>query len=84
MLLTHGKFTPTISISNQKDILWVKISKICFITKKTYWVECELDYFKEMKKAQTPNFSRLSRNQRRFLIAYVTPAEFEALKKDGI
>ena len=82
MFLTSGEYMPKVTLD--RNLNEVIAFKKCFITKKIYYVKLQLRYYQEIKLVGTPNFSSLTINQRRFLIAWLTPAEYEALKKDKI
>lgn len=70
---------------NKDDKDWtVRVTKKCFISNKDYYVDLPIDNYRQMKITGSPDYSKLTRNQRRFLVSFITPKEFEALKHDRI
>lgn len=82
MLLTTGELKPTAKLS--ADMTTVRLAKTCLLTHQEYWVDIPFDMFKRIKKGSKSELSHYTINQRRFIIAWLTPKEYEALKKDGI
>lgn len=86
MYLTSKQFEPKIKVwrGKFKEKLNITISKICAVSKKTYHVTISLRDYLEIKTHGSPNLSKLTPRQRRFILTWLTPKEYELIKKDNL